>query len=37
MEGEHGELVGEAASCSVVVQMSKIEMEWASAVQRTEG
>ena len=37
MEGEHSEIVGEAASCSLVVQTSKIGMEWASAVPRTEG
>ena len=37
MEGEHSEIVGEAASCSVVVQTSKSGIEWASAVQRTEG
>ena len=36
-EGEHSEIVGEAASCSVVVQTSKSGIEWASAVQRTEG
>ena len=37
MEGEQSEIVGEAASCSVVVQTGKSAMEWASAVQRTEG
>ena len=37
MEGEQSEIVGEAASCSVVMQESKSGMEWASAVQRTEG
>ena len=31
MEGEQIEIVGEAASCSVVVQPSKSGMEWASA------
>ena len=36
MEGEHSEIVGEAASCSEVVQPSKSGMEWASSVQRTE-
>ena len=38
MEGEQSEIVGEAAaSCSVVEQTGKSGMEWASAVQRTEG
>ena len=37
MEGEHSEIVGEVASCSVVWQTGKTGMEWASAVQRTEG
>ena len=28
MEGVHSEIVGEAASCSVVVQTSKSRMVW---------
>ena len=37
MEGEQSEIVGETASCSVVVQTSNSGMAWASAVQRIEG
>ena len=37
MKGVQSEIVGEAASCSVVVETSKSGMVWDSTIQGTEG
>ena len=36
MEGVQSEIVGEAASCPVVVQTSKSRMVWVFTIQGTE-